>query len=507
MKLSKPKMLVFSHICSPQYVTGAEKLLLFMVRELLPSFACTLVVPNEGIIAANARKLGITVIVHQIPLVVPLYLGLSHMTDEIGTHQRDPLWLQLIRLIHYERPSIIIANTCVHPMPAIAGKLLGIPVVWTVMEAIRETPHTALAASVIEQYSDYIVGISETTLAPLRTPGMIPKSTLIPPSWHQSELNPHGWQQHRINRRKQLAIADEQRVVGYISSSIFELKGLEHFMQMAVNTAEQHPQAMYLIVGNPVDQGYFDKCIGIARDRGLMERFRWIRFEEQVETVYPAMDVLVVPSLTVEGFGMTALEGMVFGKPVVVYGSGGLSEIGRATGNEAYVVPVGDTGGLTHCVSSLLADEAAMQAIGARNVQAAHEVYGVNAYRDRLLRFIATLALRGYAPPTVLKGSGTPIIYKFDNGVLRPFRSARSFYRAGYRMDEIREVPDVYIAAWPKGEPIGTAYRSRRKGGKRLTGRAGKNRRRHGVRKQGSLKRRRQPGRQRNRARGAKKKR
>ncbi|WP_308635547.1 glycosyltransferase family 4 protein [Paenibacillus silvisoli] len=495
MKQIRPKMLVFSHICSPQYVTGAEKLLLFMVEELLPAYACTLVVPNEGVIAVNARKLGIPVIVHHVPLAVSLYLALPPMNDDIAAAQRDPAWLQTLQLIHHERPNLIIANTCVNPLPAIAGKLLGIPVVWTIMEVLRETAHTAMAASVIEQYSDYIVGISEATLAPLRTPGMIPKSTLIPPSWQPHELAPESWGEHRINRRRQLGIADDQRLVGYISSSIFEEKGLEHFMHMAVNTAAQHPRAMYLIVGNPVDQAYFTRCLNIARELGLMERFRWIRFEEHVETVYSAMDLLVVPSLTVEGFGMTALEGMVFGKPVVVYGSGGLSEIGRATANEAFVAPTGDIAGLTVRVSSLLADESAMQMIGARNAQLAHAVYGIGAYRDRLRSFTDTLPVRGYTPPTVLKGSA-PTIYKFEGGMLRPFRSIRSFQRAGYRMGEVREVPDAYIAAWPKGAPIGTANRRRRK---RTSGRKGKRR----LLGRGGLKRRRPLSGGSRRARGA----
>lgn len=497
MKRVKPKMLVFSHICSPQYVTGAEKLLLFMIRELLPSFHCTLVVPNEGVIAANARKLGITVIVHNIPLIVPLYLALPQMQDEIAATERGSAWYDLAKLIDGERPNIIIANTCVHPLPAIVGKALGIPVIWSVMETLRDTAHTPMAASIIEQYSDYVIGISESTLAPLHTPGIQAKSTLIPPSWQQEELSPSSWSMHRINRRRQLAIADHQRLVGYISSSIFEAKGLEHFMQMAVNTAVQVPHAMYLIVGNPVDDGYFNRCLDIARERGLMERFRWVRFEEQVESIYPAMDLLVVPSLTIEGFGMTALEGMVFGKAVVSYGSGGLSEIGRATGNEAFTVPTGDTAILTSTVSSLLADDAALQAIGARNAQAAHAVYGIAAYRERLRRFVEQLGVRGYAPLTLVKSNGSPAIYLYEGGVLRMIRSMNLLQRTGYRIEEARVLPDAVIAAWPKGAPIGTALRRsrrRKRGGSWLgrlrrrrksgrtgrTGRAGRRRLRGG---------------------------
>ncbi|SEN75497.1 Glycosyltransferase involved in cell wall bisynthesis [Paenibacillus sp. OV219] len=495
----KPKMLVFSHICSPQYVTGAEKLLLFMVRELLPSFQCTLVVPNEGVIAANARKLGITVIVHHIPLVVPLYLALPLMQDEIAASERESAWRDLVKLIDGERPNIILANTCVHPLPAIVGKALGIPVIWSVMETLRDTTHSGMAASIIEQYSDYVIGISESTLSPLSTPGLSAKSTLILPSWDQEVLSPGSWSMQRVNRRRQLGIEDHHRFVGYISSSIFEAKGLEHFMQMAVNTAVQYPHAMYLIVGNPVDPGYFNRCLDIARERGLMERFRWIRFEEQVESVYPAMDLLVVPSLTIEGFGMTALEGMVFGKAVVAYGSGGLSEIGRATGNEVFTVPTGDSAMLTGAVSSLLADDVALQAVSARNAQAAHAVYGITAYRERLRMFVEQLSVRGYIPLTLVRSTGSPSVYLYEDGVLRQFRSMKLLLRMGYSMEEARVLPDAVIAAWPKGAPIGTALRRRRRRG-RIGGSIGRRRRRKSG---GSARRRLRGGRQRSRRRNA----
>ncbi|QHT62601.1 glycosyltransferase [Paenibacillus lycopersici] len=509
MKQTKPKMLIFSHICSPQYVTGAEKLLLFMVRELLPMFACTLIVPREGVIAGNARKLGIPVIVLDIPLVVPLYLALPHMHDEIAEKQRESSWPELLLLLSREQPSCILVNTCVHPLPAMAANALGIPVIWSAMEALRETPYQSLAVSVIEQYADFIVGISEATLAPLRTPGLIPKTSLIPPSWYQQELQPDSWPQHRANRRSHLGIQEQERLVGYISSSIFEAKGLEHFMQMAVRVALLHPKAKFLIVGNPVDEPYFERCLDIARGPGLMDRFRWLRFEEQVATVYPAMDLLVVPSLAAEGFGMTALEGMAFGKATVVYGSGGLAEIGRATGNENYVAPTGDVEGLIVRVSSLLNDEQALQAVGARNARQAQAVFGIAAYRDRLRKFADMVKAQGHRRAKVFKGSG-PAVYMPDRGALRPFRTMEALAGAGCRPEDISSVPDAFLAAWPVGEPIGeegsAPRQARRRRGRLRSGirrgkrrRGGKGRRARSIRSVGSGGRRAAGGRKRRR--------
>lgn len=472
---SKPKMLVFSHICSPQFVTGAEKLLVFMLRELTPYFTCTLVVPGEGKIAQQARELGIPVVLLDIPLVVPLYLSLPHLMDEIEMYQRSPAWPALITLIHQEQPNIVMTNTTVHPLPAIAAKLLGLPVVWSVMEAIRFTPDTGKSAALIEQYSDMVLGISEATLAPLRTPGLLPKSLILSPSWNPDELHPDMWPAFREQRRSQLGILPEQPIVGYISSSIFDAKGLDQFMQMAVEVAERFPQARFLLVGNPVDDQYFERCLDYARNAGLMDRVRWVRFEEQVETIYPAMDVVVIPSMTAEGFGMTALEAMVYGKPVVVYGAGGLAEIAQATGNSAYMVRTGDPGGLFLSVNALLGDPKRLQDAGTHNWHAARAVFGIEEYRKKLGVFVRTLTLRGFVPLYLVRGSnGT--VYRYENGTLRPFRSRAALLATGATFDEVRDVPDVLIASLPHGSAIGVSpIRARRAGRlrrrRRVTGR------------------------------------
>ncbi|MBW7460597.1 glycosyltransferase, partial [Paenibacillus sepulcri] len=279
-----------------------------------------------------------------------------------------------------------------------------------------------------------------------------------------------------MNRRRQLGIADDQRLVGYISSSIFSAKGLEHFVLMAVAVAQRFEKAVFLIVGNPVDTDYFEQCLNLAREQNVIDRFRWIRFEEQIETIYPAMDVLVVPSMTPEGFGMTALEGMVFGKPVVVYGSGGLAEIANATGNSRYIVETGNVDGLFQKVSGLLGDEMERAVVGERNARMAVSAFGIAAYRERIRKLIDLLA--GFSPvkKQVVRGTaGT--VYLLEDGILRPFASEEAFLQEGYRFEEVKEVPDAMLAALPHGMSIGRSSKKasivtrKRKTGRRRRGR------------------------------------
>lgn len=452
---SKPRLFAFSHICSQSYVTGAEKLLLFMLKELLPYFNCTLVVPNTGYLSVHAAQAGVGIIVQPIPISVPLYLAQSHLMDELHEFRSHSDYAALVHLLAEQRPNVVLVNTSVHPMPAIAAKELGIPVVWMLMETIRITGYTSASVALIERYSDWIVGISESTLQPIKMffPHLTHRMMLLPPSWHIDSLHSASWLSNRENRRNRLAIKHQHKLIGFIASSIYENKGFILYIKMAVDIAARHPNAMFLVVGNPVDRPLFDSGIDMVRQAGILERFRWIQFEDQIETIYPAFDLLVVPSLTAEGFGLTALEGLIFKKPVIAFASGGLAEIMAATGNTANAVPVGDISGLIARVDAMLTTSD-LYAIGEKNAYAADLAYGLTAYRVKLLRLLDMLRSRSVSAVHLVRGSA-PTIYLLEGGVLRPFRSEAAVIEQGYSLDQVMVIDDATIHALPKGEPIG----------------------------------------------------
>lgn len=479
----KPKILVFSHLCSPRYVSDAEKLLVFLMRELMPYFSCTLVIAREGVMAQQARKLGISVIYHYMPDVVKPDSAIPHLTAEIETYQRSVAWPAVTELIRREQPDVALVNETACPLPAIAAKSLGIPVIWSLMEAFP--PDTAHSAALIEHCADLVIGLSETTLASLRTPALLQKTFILPPSWEPSALHPESWPKFRSRRRASLEVEEHQKLIGFITPSIFEANGLDHFMQMAVEVAERFPHALFLVAGNPADPEYFERCLERAKSSDLTDRFRWIGYEENAETIYPAMDITVIPSIGVEGIGLTALEAMVFGRPVVLYGTGGLAEIAAATGNGDYMARTGDTGGLFARVYSLLGDPVRLSEVGARNAAAVRDAFGIDVYRRKIVQLVSLLAARDILPPAPVKGSGDTV-YWFENGVLRPYRTAKALKADGFTFEQVREVSDLLIALLLKGEPIGAQPSPKRK--RRL---------RSAVRRRGLARTRRKRGRRR----------
>ncbi|WP_309270722.1 glycosyltransferase family 4 protein [Paenibacillus sp.] len=381
--------MLFSHVSNTASITGAEKLLLLFCLQLTSYFECILVAPHEGKLTAYARKQGITVRIQPYPLLYGMYKPgkrLEHEAEELRNH---PDFTSVVRCIQETAPDIVLTNTIVNTLPAIAAKTLGIPVLWKITEIMKITEYTASVVSVVEKYSDCLIAISEASARIFR--GAVSRPIiLLPPSADDKLLCP-SQMLIRTKYREVLHLKDSHSCVGYISSFIHPEKGLLEFIRMARILVEFHPRCRFVIIGKPADQVYYDRCVAVVNTSGYRTRFRFVPFVESVHSAYSAMDILVVTSMIKEGFGMTALEGMLCGKPVVSFDSGGLGEMMRNTGNGYFVVPVGDHAALAAKVSELLNTPLLMENTGAQSAIAAKAMYGMDAYREKIHAFMHEL--------------------------------------------------------------------------------------------------------------------
>lgn len=387
----KPKLIVFSHICNPVLVTGGEKVLSLFLREMVRHYECVLVVPELGVIAHKAKAIGIRIVVLDIPLCFSLYTCAPHVLQDVENAIRQPAFRTLNALLAIERPDVVMVNTAVHPLPAIAAYARGIPTVWLLMETLYDTPHRNQCVALIAANCDLIVGMSHTVLRPFAGAVNARKMFVLPPYMEESEVVPGVWPQARAQLRKLYRWGDEHRVVGFIAATIYPNKGQQHFIDAMLPIAAERPEARFLIVGSQVDEGHYAAVRNKIRRSGYEDRFVFYPFAEHIHQVYPAMDIVVVPSLMTEGFGMTALEGMMFGKAVVTYSSGGLAEILHATSNERFLVQRGSIAGLTERVGWLVRDNMYRQAIAKRNQEASVRAFGVEAFRGKLAGLMALI--------------------------------------------------------------------------------------------------------------------
>jgi glycosyltransferase involved in cell wall biosynthesis len=114
---------------------------------------------------------------------------------------------------------------------------------------------------------------------------------------------------------------------------------------------DQRARAHLTIAGAAVDRIYLDQL--------RVQAYRLpVAFQTDVPDllpVYQAADAVVFPTLIEEGFGLTALEAMACGKPVIYYEQPAIRE---ATGGHAEGVPRDDAGALRDAMLRLMADPA-----------------------------------------------------------------------------------------------------------------------------------------------------
>ncbi|MCR8629692.1 glycosyltransferase family 4 protein [Paenibacillus radicis (ex Xue et al. 2023)] len=468
--MSKPTLMLFSHVCGSSFLTGAEKYVLTLAIEASEHFDCTLVVPQRGILLTEAAQRGIRTLIHDIPLVWSMHDPEADLSTQMERKIKNHEHGGVINLLHAHQPDIVLVNSCVNPMPAIAAKTLGIPVVWCIAEKIAQHTHTLLSLELINRYSDWIIGMSDASLRPFRKAGLDKKLRLVPPTWHMEHLEPEAWPIYRESMRSDMHIEEGSRVIGYISSSLRPEKGIDHFVQMALSICDTVADAHFLIVGNSTDSYYSTHCQRLIDQSGHAYRFHRAHFQSRIERVYAAMDLVVIPSLVDEGFGMTALEGLVFGKGVIAYRSGGLEEILRSTGNAAWLVEKGDTAQLIAKVKEWLQDDNHRIKAFNNHLPAAEAVFGLETHRSRLQRLLTQMKEKISAaaednksrmlPPllmnAVYKGKATSTVFLLENGMKRPFASKRAFSFYKYRWSDVNLVSDAVLHRFPTGKSIST---------------------------------------------------
>jgi glycosyltransferase involved in cell wall biosynthesis len=463
------KLLLFSHLCSESHITGAEKLLLFMVQELRFDNECVLVVPNEGVLSREASLRGIRVIVMYYPLMLSTYQPGPWLSGDLQRLLQEDAYRSLVSLLLAEEPDAVLVNTCVNALPAAAAKTLGFPVAWMITETMVENEYIRLSVDLIDRYSDWIIGISRSSLQVFQHEELAPKLCTLFPSWRMDELDTASWSRHRVSKRSEWGVGEQEQVVGYISSDIYPNKGLEHFIQMSLAIGKEMEHVHFFIIGKPADLNYYGHCMQLIEQSGFASRFHLSPFEQRIEGFYPAVDVAVIPSLLNEGFGMAALEGLVFAKPVVAYRSGGLEEILTMTGNAAFLAEKGNTKELISKVHKLLKNPLLLKLVGKRNGKEAQRVFGIVPYRARLKKCFLAMKTRLQAPALelqtmnstelhdpsslLIRGQG-PTVYLLHRGVRYPIPTESRFKALGYSLDRVIALSDDKLDRFDQGQPI-----------------------------------------------------
>lgn len=126
----------------------------------------------------------------------------------------------------------------------------------------------------------------------------------------------------KLAARRQLGWPEDARIILCVRRLVRRM-GLANLIEAF--SAVEHPNAILVIAGRgPIEHELRTQ----AAASGLGERIRFTGFvpDDDLPKIYAAADFSIVPSEALEGFGLTTLESLACGTPVLVTPVGGLPE-------------------------------------------------------------------------------------------------------------------------------------------------------------------------------------
>ncbi|KJR40339.1 group 1 glycosyl transferase [Candidatus Magnetoovum chiemensis] len=151
--------------------------------------------------------------------------------------------------------------------------------------------------------------------------------------------------------RAKLNISEDAIVVGTAGrlkkeKGVFEL--LVAFKQLSV----KYPLLKLLYVGDGPEQ---TNLLQTAKALDISERVVFAGYQEDMPSMYCAMDIFVLSSTCAEAFGLVVIEAMAMARPVVATASGGVLEI-IANEETGLIVPIKDPQALSFAIERYIKD-------------------------------------------------------------------------------------------------------------------------------------------------------
>jgi len=145
-----------------------------------------------------------------------------------------------------------------------------------------------------------------------------------------------------------------------------------------------------------------------ARELGITDRVLFLGKQDSVAEIMACAVLMLLPSAN-ESFGLSALEAMASGVPVIASDAGGLPEV-VDSGETGFLAPVGDVEAMASGAIEILRDDETWRRFSRQARVSAVERYGVNSIIPQYERYYERIVNGGGGahpvPPPVAAGVG-----------------------------------------------------------------------------------------------------
>jgi glycosyltransferase involved in cell wall biosynthesis len=224
--------------------------------------------------------------------------------------------------------------------------------------------------------ADRVVAVSEATALMLLNVGVLGDKirvihNAIDPEDHQLEVS-------GTEFRRQCGAGPGNLFIGVIGRLSPE-KGQAVFLQAFEEVVRTVPQARAVLVGEGQE---LKRLRASVRTAGLDSRITFAGYQEDMSSVYAALDLVVIPSLS-EGLPNVLLEAFLHGKAVIATKVGGIPEV-MQDGLSKFLVPAGDSKAMAEAIVQVLRDPLLRTELGEAGARRVREAFSPSQRTKRI---------------------------------------------------------------------------------------------------------------------------
>jgi glycosyltransferase involved in cell wall biosynthesis len=369
-----PRTVLYLHSSSGRY--GADRQLYAMATGLDPDrYRALVVLPGDGELVGDLQAAGIEVLLRPLAVLRRSLMSPSGISRVAAAWAADAGGLG--RLARGRDVAIVHTNTSVTLGGSAAARVARIPHVWHVREIYTGFDRWWPAYRRLLTTADAIPCVSRATRGQFS--GLGPATVL-----HDGLALPV----HRADRaasRAALGLPADATVLAVLGR-ISGWKGQDVAVRALGDTALRgRGDVVLVLAGDPWrgEERHLRELHELAGALGLSDRVHCIGFCEDVDAVYGAADIVVVPSKQPDPFPNAALEAAAAGCCVVASDHGGLPEM-LQDGQTGVLVRPDDPAALAAALAALVDDPARRQALGAAAALDVNERFSAGRMLDRV---------------------------------------------------------------------------------------------------------------------------
>ncbi len=273
--------------------------------------------------------------------------------------------LRLYQLVKKNRIDIVHSNSSMLQVGGIAAFFAGKPHIWHVREiTLRPKILNVFLSIVLSKLSTKILCITKAVQDSfISLDGFKTKAGVL----HDClDLIPYPKITDSRVLKKELGIENGFRVVGTVGRINFT-KGHKVLLKAAEGVLQSFPRTIFLIVGGADERfGHhpvLEELKSLAKRLKIERNVIFTGFRKDVWEIISLLDIFVLPAVKPEGLGLSLVQAMALGKPVVATAQGGPLEIidDHKTG---ILIPPNNSTILANVLVDLLKDSEKREVIG-----------------------------------------------------------------------------------------------------------------------------------------------